>query len=125
MIFGGEHMEWPRTIHVIPCYDEREDYDEAMWEWILWGRDNQMLLRKCSGEDYFYDTAYDKEAEMEMNREYEEAMWGQVLKDGPPKDDDIEWVKAKVYELAFVLGRDHAKMYIDQVAAARNEIWSL
>jgi len=48
--------------------------------------------------DYFYDTAYDKEAEMEMNREYEEAVWGQILKDGPPKDDDIKWVKKAVWK---------------------------
>jgi hypothetical protein len=49
--------------------------------------------------DYFYDTAYDKEAEMEMDREYEEAMWKQVLKDGPPQDDDITWIKATIFDL--------------------------
>jgi hypothetical protein len=62
MIYGGEHMEWPR-------------------------------------EDYFYDIAYDKEAEMEMNREYEEAMWKQILKDEPPQDDDITWIKATIFDL--------------------------
>jgi len=143
MIRGRDHVEWPRAIYVIPCYDEREDYDEAMWEWILWGRDNQMLLRKCSGEDYFYDTAYDKEAEMEwpenqyeeevvmvikdimLGAAYEEAMWEEILGQGPPKDDDIEWVKGNTYDLAFALGRDHLEMNIDQIAEARERIWGL
>lgn len=55
-------------------------------------------------EDYFYDTAYE-EAEME---EYEEAMWEQVLKDGPPQDDDISWIKQRVWFLALKAAKSEA-----------------
>jgi len=39
------------------------------------------------------------EMEDEMDKEYEEAMWEQILKDGPPQNNDIEWIKARIFDL--------------------------
>ena len=81
-------------------------------------------------EDYFYDTAYDKEAEMEMNRDYEEAMWEQLLKDGPPQDDDILWIKWIVWKAGVAHGislaltkPDRSRWYVDDLPEDLKE-WS-
>ena len=113
MIYGGEHMEWPEDYFYDTAYDKEAEMEQSYFD-----EDETEIMRDWLKQKH-------KEAEMELDREYEEAMWKQVSRDGPPKDDDIEWVKAKVYELAFALGRDYTKMYIDQVAAARNQIWEL
>jgi len=73
-------MEWP---YVIPYHEEREDFEEAMWEWVLWSHENDRILLKAGHIT----------SEVKMDKEYEEWMWEQILEEGPPQDDDITWIK--------------------------------
>ena len=41
----------------------------------------------------------EKELTMLFDKEYEEATWEWLLEQGPPQDDDIVWLKKKVWSL--------------------------
>ena len=81
MIIGGDYLEWP------PEYQDENDF-----RW----RD-------------LFATAWDfLEKENEMNKEYENWLWEQVLEDGPPQSDDLWWVKSASFTEGIRCARDYA-----------------
>ena len=46
-----------------------------------------------------WPTDYEKEIEMELDKEFEEWLWEKTMEGGPPQSDDLLWVKLETMKL--------------------------
>ena len=100
VISGGEHKEWPREISedarrwLEEKAEEHRSEDLAPPDFL---EDDFRQYHGGDGYDDSYDDLREKETEMQLNTEHEEATWEWMLEQGPPQDDDIMWLKQRAY----------------------------
>lgn len=82
MIRGGEYYEWPTDDFV---------------DWL----DEQKLVR--------HEEELDMEVTTMVDKEYNKYLWEKTLEDGPPQDEDTEWLKLRAYRIGTQIGLEFTK----------------
>ena len=63
--------------------------------------------KEWPSEEYLFDIER-RIRVLEYNQEHEEATWEWLLEQGPPRDDDIKWLKDRAALLGGQAGEAHA-----------------